>query len=258
MLVIRKEQIKVLSEGRMREFEDEMVLHLADFSPPLYKVIKEDKMRDVVRFGFEQSEKYGFTLRGPMRLYLELMLLFGSHFDRDPQYPWAAAILFDKHSVSQMQRAEWLFEKILDYQEKVSGRDGINTRNALESLLTLAQNQLTFQPEDFEESLRWEMKRVFPQKADYVGREDLTALIRAGRAEAKKYELPDDRGEILMVVLKFMFGSGCADDLLYPWIGATLRDDKISDPKARVQRLEKKSVTWLEHVLGGSVGEVQV
>lgn len=258
MLVIRKEQIKVLSEGRAREFEDEMVLHLADFSPPLYKVIKEDSMREVVRFGFEQTEKYGFTLRGPIRLYLELMLLFGSHFDKDPQYPWAAGILFDKHSVSEMQRAEWLFEKILDYQEKVSGPDGINTRTALENLLTLSQKQLTFPPDDFEESIRWEMKRVFPQKAEYVGVEGLNALIRSGRAEAKKYELLEDRGEILMIFLKFAFGSGCADDLLYPWIGATLRDDKITDPKARAQRLEKKSVTWLEHVLGGSVGEVQV
>ncbi len=248
-MIIRNAQMDELGDGMQREFEDEMVLHLAEFSPPLFKVIKEEQLREAVRFGIEQADKYGLTLRGPIRLYLELMLLFGSHFDSDPQYSWAGEILIDKHSVSQMQRAEWLYEKILDYQEKVSGPDGANTRKALENLLVLARNPITYSPNDFTASIRQEMHRVFPQKTTYIGKEDVTTLIKAGRAESSKYHLPAVRGETLMVVLMFAFGHGCADDLLYPWIGRTLRDEKIVNPAARADRLEKKAVTWLEHVL---------
>jgi len=258
MLVIRKEQIDTLSQGLLKEFEDEMVEHLAQFSPPLYKVIKEDQTRKVVRFGFEKCDKYGFKLRGPMRLYLEMMLLFGSHFDSDPQYPWASEILFDKHSVSEMQRAEWLHEKIVDYQAKVSGAHGENTRKALETLADIGRKPLNLPESNYEESIRREMYRVFPQKFEYVGNKAIDELITAGRVEARKYDFPVTRGDTLMVVLKYAFGHGCADDLLYPWINRTLHDDKIVDSAARVERLEKKTLTWLDHVLQGSLGAEEI
>lgn len=258
MLVIRKEQVDALGVGMLKGFENEMVQHLAEFSPPLFKVIKEPQMREVIRFGFKQCDKYGLTLRGPMRLYLEMMLLFGSYFDTDPQYPWASEILFDRHSVSQMQRAESLFEKIVDYQEKVSGPQGANTRKALEGVLAISREPLNFSAGEFDESARREIHKVFPEKAEYVGRENLTTLIRAGKTEARKYGFPATRGDTLMVVLKFAFGHGCADDPLYPWIGRTLRDEKIKDGEARAARLEKKAVTWVEHVLSGSLGADEI
>jgi hypothetical protein len=258
MLVIRKEQIDVLTQSMLKGFEDEMVEHLAEFSPPLFKVIKEEQMRKAVRFGFDKCDKYGFTLRGPMRLYLEMMLLFGSHFDTDPQYPWASEILFDRHSVSQMQRADWLYEKIVDYQEKVSGPNGENTRAALESLSEMSKNPLSLPEKEFEESIRREMRRVYPQKVDYVGKENLGNLIVEGREAARKYEFPSTRGDTLMIVLKFAFGHGCEDDPLYPWINRTLTDEKIVDSQARMERLERKSTTWLDHVLKGSLGEEQI
>ena len=93
MLVIRPEQMEVFKEAALRSFESEMVAHLAEFSPPLFKAIGEEQMRKAIQFGIDRAGSYGFDFRGPVRLYLELMLLFGSHFDTDPQYPWAAAIL---------------------------------------------------------------------------------------------------------------------------------------------------------------------
>ena len=246
-MIIRTAQMEEFSKGMSRSFEDEMVEHLAEFSPPLFKVIKEDQMRLAVRFGIEQAGKYGFDFRGPIRLYLELMLLFGSHFDTDPQYPWANAILID--DAPQMQRAEKLHEQTAQYQEKVSGEDAANTRKALEGLSVMARNPTTSAPNNFVTDIRREMNRVFPQKTSYIGEEGITALIYEGRAEAKKYNFPTVRGEGLIVVLMFAFGHGCTGDLLYPWISNTLNDEKIVDSTAREARLEKKAVTWLDHVL---------
>lgn len=258
MLVIRKEQIEHLGGGTLRAFENEMVQHLAEFSPPLYRVIKDDQLREVVRFGIGQAERYSFKLRGPVRLYLEMMLLFGSHFDTDPQYPWAKEILVDRHSRPEMERADLLCAKVTDYQEKVSGPNGEHTQEALEGLQNIGRNPLNLSSNDFEESVRREMYRVFPQKVEYIGNDNLGKLIRDGRAEAKKYDFPVTSGETLMVVLKFAFGHGCADDGLYPWIGRTLKDERISTPAARAERLERKSITWLDHVLKGSLGEEQI
>jgi len=157
-----------------------------------------------------------------------------------------------------MQRADSLYEKIVDYQEKVSGPEGENTREALERLSQMSQNPPLLLEREFEESARREMRRFFPQKADYVGKENLGNLIVEGREAARKYEFPSTRGDALMIVLKYAFGHGCEDDLLYPWIKQTLIDEKIAKPQARMERLEKKSTTWLEHVLKGSLGEAQL
>ncbi len=258
MLVIRKEQIETLAQGQRKSFEDEMVAHLAEFSPPLFKVIKEAQMRKVVRQGLEMSDKYGFTLRGPIRLYLEMMLLFGSHFDTDPQYPWAAEILSDRHSVSEMQRAEWLFEKIAEYQEKVSGPGGANTDKALERLAERGEMISKFPAKDFAYAIRHEMAQVFPEKAAYIGQKQLNALIRKGRSVARQFELHQTQGDALMIVLCYAFGYGCADDQLYPWIGNTLRDEQIVKPEARTERLQKKALTWLDHVIKGNLEETQI
>jgi hypothetical protein len=149
--------------------------------------------------------------------------------------------------MTEMERAERLYQNTLVYQERVSGPDGINTRRALNELLVLVKQPdafLSSQPAD----LREEMTRAFPQKAIYVGETGLTGLIEESLDEARQYDFPAGRAEALVVVLKFAFGHGCTDDPLYPWIARTLKDEKIVDPTARAERLEKKAVTWLEHV----------
>ena len=224
-----------------------MVVHSREFTPPLCEVLGEAQLRVALRRALRRAHGYGFTYRGPLRLFLEMIFLYGSDFDTDPQYPWAAMILRSRED--QMTRAERLFSKVLDYQHKVLGPDGANTRQALENLLALARRPFECSAEHFVTEMMNQMTAVFPQKAAEVGEAGLSALIEEGSAVARKYRFPTVRGEALVVLLMFGFGHGCAEDPLYPWIAHTLKDDKITEPAARVDRLEKKAVTWLEHVL---------
>jgi hypothetical protein len=250
MLVIRREQMEVFRQAILAAFENEMVAHSKDFSPRLCEVIGEEQLRVAIRRAMGRAGGHGLTERGPVRLFIELMFLFGSDFDTDPQYPWAAKFL--QSSEDQMQRAERLYERTLDYQDKVSGPDAANTRKALEDLSVLARRPLPFPPEDFDAGMLREMARVYPQKAADIGEEGLKSLLSQGRDEARRYRFPTVRGEALIVVLMFAFGHGCTDDPLYPWIARTLKDQKITDPAARAQRLEKKALTWLDRVIASS------
>ena len=247
MLIIRRQQIEVFEHAALRRFEDEMVVHSKEFTPNLCKVIGEVQLRVALRQAIGRAGTYGFTYQGPIRLFIELMFLCGSDFYNDPQYPALAEIL--SASGDQMQRAEQIYQGILDYQKKVSGPDAENTRKALGALSIFGRMPLTFSPNDFVSGMLQEMADAFPQKVAYIGNEALTALIDEGQAEARRYRFPTARGEALLVVLMFAFGHGCTNDPLYPWIARTLKDERIVDPAARAQRLEKKALTWLEHVL---------
>jgi hypothetical protein len=238
--------MEAFEQAARRQFEEEMVAHSKNFSPELCEVIGDEHLRVAVRSAMARAEGFGFTNRGPVRLFIEMMFLRGSAFDTDPQYPAVGAVL--RASGDQMQRAQQIHEGQLDYLEKVSGPGAANMQRAVSELLAFFRMPATLS-NDFVAGMLQEMSRVFPQKAAYVGEAGLRALIDEGMAEARRYRFETSRQVALLVMLKFKFGHGCTDDPLYPWIARTLRDEKIVDPAARAARLEKKAVTWLEHVV---------
>lgn len=249
MLVISSVQIETLRQAARRSFDNEMVAHLGGFSPPLVKAIGEDQLHRVIDFGVVRAGSHGFTHRGPVRLYLELMLLFGSHFDTDPQYPWAAEILAGADPDSQMRHAGQLYEQALDYRSKVAGPDDAYTLEALSKISLLASQPLDLSWQGFVPEMLQELAFVYPQKAAYVDNQRLESLILEGIESARTHRFATLRGAALMVVLMLAFGHGCANDPLYPWIGRTLHKQIIADPEMRAKRLEHKALTWLKHVL---------
>lgn len=246
MLAIRPEQMKVFEEAAMLRFEDEMVVHSREFSPKLCEVIGEEQTHVAVRQAIKRAGSYGFTFRGPIRLYIEMMFLFGSDFDTDPQYPRFSKIL--KSSGDQMERAELLDQAVLDFQIKACGPEAANVKRALSDLLETAKAPINFPLSALVPGMLREMRRNFPEKVAYVGEDELTKLIDEGAAAGRTHGFAI-RGTVLLVTLMYAFGHGCASDPLYPWIARTLDDEKITDPAARAERLEKKTLTWLERVL---------
>ncbi|MCI5168039.1 MAG: hypothetical protein D3903_18615 [Candidatus Electrothrix sp. GM3_4] len=246
MLVIRNEQMDVFREDALLRFEDEMMAHSKDFTLRLCEVLGDKQLRVAVHSAIERAKEYGFTNRGPIRLFIEMMFLCGSGFDTDPQYPAFGKIL--QADDEQMQRAEQIRQIHLDYLEKVSGPDAENVHRALKKLSLMAEQPLEFSEDQFVPGMLEEMDRTFPEKTAYVGDEGLTELIHEGREKAQGYDFSTLRGQVLIVVLMFAFGHGCTDDPLYPWISRTLQDGRITSPAGRAARLEKKALTWLDHV----------
>ena len=197
----------------------------------------------------EQAAGYGFRQRGPVRLYLELMVLFGSRFATDPQYPWAAAILADQDAASQMRRARTLHRHVLKYRQAVAGPGDGWTLRALRNIRAWAAGPIDFAPDRLVPTMLDVCTAIYPEKAAYVGHEALTALIRKGGQGARNQRFTSPRAMALVVVLMLAFGHGCGTDPFYPWITRTLRDERFTDPAARAARLEQRALTWLERVL---------
>ena len=88
MLQIREEQMTVFEQGRPAAVRGRDGAFIArTFAPELCEVIGEEQLRVALRQAMARAAGYGFTYRGPIRLFIELMFLCGSAFDTDPQYP---------------------------------------------------------------------------------------------------------------------------------------------------------------------------
>jgi hypothetical protein len=164
MLTIRPEQYEVLRRTLLRQFEDEMVEHLDNFAPKHCEVIKESGIRTVIRLGVERAKEYGFTNRGPVRFYIELMFMFGSYFDTDPQYQWAGEVLNDRAVSDQMFRASGLHYKATDYVERVSGPNHVYSIEALRRLTRSAIESLA-PGVDFQQTAALGLANLYPQKS---------------------------------------------------------------------------------------------
>lgn len=244
---IRADQMQAFERQAWEQFEQEMLEHSKEFSPRLTAILGDDQVLLALRSAMGRAWSYGFTNRGPIRLYIELMFLCGSHFDTDPQYSSMGKVL--RGASDQMIKAENLHEGHNVYLNEVSGVDAVNVRNALRQLLAFASGPLSFSETDLCGGLHREMKRIFPQRYDYVGKSGISELIEEAKQIASDYCFVGERPVTLMTALMFTFGHGCANDPLYPWIAGTLRDTRIVNPSARARRLENKATTWLRHVL---------
>jgi hypothetical protein len=246
--------METFRQAAARTFEDQTVEHLKNFAPKHYEVLGEAGMREVVRLGVERAGKYGFTDRRAVRFHVELMFLFGSFFDTDLQFPWAASILRDT-TVDQLQRADLLHQETMKYLDQVAGPGNEYAIEALRRARAGLSKSWPPSSTGLEEVLARQMEITYPQKCQRLGEKTLAAAIRSGLESAQGHSVTSVDGRVLFVTLALTLGLGFAADPLFPWIHKTLNNTGIADPNQRAERLRSKALTYADRVLAnlGSV-----
>jgi hypothetical protein len=249
MLLIRKQQIEVFEEARSPDFDDYMVAHLKDFTPLHSASLGESGIRKLISVGMERARKYRFTWRGPVKFYIEAMILLGIDFDTDPQYPWPGKILGDASIPDQTKRADQVHAWLMELLDAAGGPNREYAKQALHRARKIPLEPIPVSSGNFEDAIIRRMKENHPEKANYLGEAVLRGLIPRAIEETKKYSVSTDAGVCLFIGLMFAVGHGFANDPKYPWIANTLTNPAIADSDKRVERLYSKTMTYLDHVL---------
>jgi hypothetical protein len=253
-MIIRQNQIQSFQKAALQNFEDQMVAHTSEFAPRHALILGEAGLREVVQLGMLRARTHGFTLRGPVRLYIELILLLGAEFDSDPQYPWARAAIDQRDTQNQMARASLLYERTMEYLVKVGGPNNEYARGAFRRLQATGLEGLVGEGPTIETSLLRGMHKAYPQKCEYVGKPALEEIIRHGTAIAKKYGASSDIETALFVAMMFAMGHGFDSDPQHPWVAKALRNPSGSDPHRVIQHLRRKAEIYLASIVS-SVSE---
>jgi hypothetical protein len=251
MLVIRKEQMEVFEAYTLRNFETEMVKHIQKFAPQQSEIIGEPGVRKVVKLGMERAGQYYFTNRGPICSYLELMVMFGSDFDTDPQYPWLAEILNDTENGTtfQMAREVRLNDKTMKYFDTIYGPGQIYAKDIFQRVTQKRFKDFPTSEDTFALDVIRGLNYINPQKCLYVGEPVLYTLIQRAEEVAVEHAISFHERVALFVDLMFAFGHGCFNDNLYPWIAETLSDPTIADPYITIQNLHSKMISYFNDTL---------
>ncbi len=247
MITIKREQIAEFDQVVAAHFEAEMRHHCWEFSPALCKTLGNEGVNAFVQNSIERARFYGFTLRGPIRLFIELSLLRGSYFDTDPQYRLYAPPL--RSGGKEMARAEDLHKLSLEYTKTVAGPEGENVMKALQALVDFkAPPEVGAHPTEFD-AMHATFQQIFPEKLAHMGRLSFGRLTLRARGVTGRLGAQARWSDWVMMSLMLAFGHGCISDPLYPWIAKTLYQPGPANADARIAQVERKSRIWLEAVL---------
>jgi hypothetical protein len=110
-MIIRAEQFAALSDAVAKRFEDRVVVHLQKCFPKECGLWGEPAVRDLIQFGIGRASAYKITTERDICKYIDVMVVFGRDFDRDPRFPWVPVILNDRALYEPTRRLETLYEE---------------------------------------------------------------------------------------------------------------------------------------------------
>lgn len=219
-----------------------MAAHYRDFFPWHTRAWGPEATAKILEHGREQAARHGFKTRRDVCLYLTLLPLLGSWFDEDTQLSWASQILADK---DRSPRIDHLTSRALSYVVRVQGSD----YGQLLVALMAARNELVGLLEDRTIAdgrvhVRVMLRRLWPRKYEVY---KVSALIQEGLLRASAHRLNNRRGQLLIIALMFLFGTGFDRDPQFP----TLAEAVQIGPDA----LQAATLKVLERWIAASRGE---
>jgi len=247
MLIIRKEQMAVFEQAALRNFEDDMVKHIKEFFPKYYEVHGGPVIREVTSYGVKRAEDYGFETKRDTPLFIDLMLLLGSHFDEDLQYPWAKHILTDESIPDPIERAEKLYDTGVEILDEMAGKQNEYLDRALIRLRDASFDDFSDdQTQDALPRISTFLMNIWPQKAKNLSNPVISRLIQEATLLAHSNNMSSERGLAVISTLMFMLGSGFAEDPQFPWAAFVLESEMTTSPVDKTNQLYKEAVTFLQ------------
>ena len=165
MLVIRKEQMAVLEKLPRTLFEDRIIEHLSRFYTREYHELGREQVRVVVQHGIKRAAEHDFSTQRQVGFYISLMFLLGSDFDRDPQLPWAPALLADPLLADRSKCIARLWETAMAYIDETAGEKNQLLVRALVRIRNYDLASVSeFADDEFETDMRDLLNHFYPQK----------------------------------------------------------------------------------------------
>lgn len=243
MLQIRAQQFESFESVAHSQFEELMLAHLKEFAPTHAEGVGEEGLRRLIRLGLQRASTYGFTVRGAVRFYIEMMVMFGSDFDTDPLLHWANRGL-RRPGPSQLARADALHVATMQYRERVIGPKFEVEAAAIKRLVQVpVKDWLAGDHSDA--GIETRMRAVYPEKCNEAEPSAVRTVIARGRKSAERERLPTHTGGTVFSALMLAFGHGCVTDPQFPWIAKNLKETQDQPGDQRVEKLATRAIAYL-------------
>lgn len=252
---ITNRQLKKLEPYALDSYINELVSHCNEKFPHLKKTMGIENLKQVLRQSVNKANEQGFTQRGPVKFYIDLLIAFGYDFDTDPQYYWIQNILRKNEHLSQIELSTILYKQIKRYSEFTSGEDNQFLYKVAERLDSLSIHTIKVSKDSFIDNIQYLLEYIYPEKYQQIGSEAVEQLIFESINKANnEYQFTQVNYVSLLTVLMFILGHQFDSDPFYAWAAKEktirLTDNNVArNSEVVVNRLEKCAKIWLTATL---------
>ena len=125
MLTIRMEHVEVFKQHKVKLFENRMIKNLYTYFSHDCAELGEAQIRNIIRQGIDRAKTYDIRIEKDVSRFTNLMMTFGTEFDKDPKLSWVKGILSEKKFGPRTSRMDTLYKeaekKILLHVKSISG-----------------------------------------------------------------------------------------------------------------------------------------
>lgn len=87
--------------------------------PAKFEAVGPTNLQVMVKYGITSTAKYGIVAENNIMIYIFLMFLLGSGFNKDPQFSWARDVLEDS-SINEQMKVSFLAQQAIIYLNDIS------------------------------------------------------------------------------------------------------------------------------------------
>jgi hypothetical protein len=234
---IRQDQIAAFGIAAQEDSERKLLRGLTEQFPRCESIYGEAALAAMVRLGIERAKEHRLEAEADIQRYLWLMLLFGSHWERDPQIPWAAAALAPTESMTPSDQIGRLWEQAQAWRQRVMGVDDTLHLAAIRNIQGKSVEDLCKNPSRSQRDLLVQLASMFPSKFTEVGAQPLYELTRHAVEACKPFDMMDRWAVVLVAELMFLLGAGFVADPLHPWASESLKGQSVDSVDQKLERL---------------------
>jgi len=164
-----------------------------------------------------------------LKIYLTNIVMLGVGYQQDPQFRHISGVIQNGETPEEFLQI--LTNETDKFSNTAIGDSGSFYYMALYRVLKTSYD--TWYRLNFETEIASMLMELYPERAEYAGRQAVIDLVRIARKEIEKWALPPRPGVSLLAGLMFFLGVNCVIDPLHFWISKKLHEDISPFRKAR-------------------------
>jgi len=225
----------------------ELCEYFETYYPHTFLRLSPKKQMEYLKQSTKLAKQFGYTKRGSLRLFIELRILLGVDFYRDPLFD---PIKFDIYNVpNQMEAATCLHEEVGDCLSKIYGDSNTLLFDSLKRLHNKINDLKHIPKNEISKNLQY----IYPQKFSLLKKDIVHEITEILSDTIKKSDIQKVPSEYLFVLclMRMYFGIGFTNDPTLPWIRKALHFDLAKNNVFAQSKLKKVALIWLNSIVDG-------
>ncbi|EDX9487209.1 hypothetical protein LAN87_004408 [Salmonella enterica] len=228
-----EDQVTLLRKLSLKNYIDELVEHIKYVFPLLPFSCGADNLYSYIEMSIVRAKNAGYTQRGAVRLYIDMMIILGERFERDPLFKNIEARDINEN-LSQIEKTMNLYSFLNRYINEVYGEGGIFFMESLSKFKNFNIENIPVTYKNRPHNIHNLLKYIYPQRYKFIGSNAIDHLNALSEEYAERNEIVQGNQRTYLIVVMFLFGCSLESNVFYSRLNISdlkdylVKEDSIS------------------------------